>query len=148
MLKLTATNAIVSKGYNDAPAIQVSETGSAARFRIGVRVYDKQAEGNFRYVNLTVKAFGNLVKKIGDMQIKAGSVVNLIGRLDEDSWTDQKTGETKKVFVLILDDVEYSAGKPSDESHGASAGSRSDAGTENKAGFTGFEPFGASYFDD
>ena len=62
MLKLTVTNAIVSKGYNDAPAVQLSETGSVARFRIGIRIYDKQADGNYRYVNLTVKAFGNLVK--------------------------------------------------------------------------------------
>ncbi len=148
MLKLTATNAIVSKGYNDAPAVQLSETGSVARFRIGIRIYDKQTDGNYRYVNLTVKAFGNLVKRISDMGIKAGSIVNLIGRFDEESWTDQKTKEAKKGYVVILDEIEFASGKAPEESHSGSTGSENNPGDDGKTGFTGYEPFGSSYFDE
>lgn len=145
MLKLTATNAVVTKGFNGAPAIQFSESGTSARYRIGYRVFDKQVEGNYRYINLTVKAFGNLVKKITDMKLAEGSLINLSGRLDEDTWTDQKTGEVKKAFVVILDDIEYTAGKSS-ENHGEAKHSD---GKGAESGFTGYEQFGStSYFDD
>ncbi len=154
MVKLIATNTVISKGFNGAPAIQVSESGNAARFRVSYRVYDKQAEGNYRYINLTVKAFGTLIKKLSDLKLGAGSTVNLIGRLDEETWTDKKTGETKKAFAVILDEIEYAAGvktqentginveRPSDpeSGHGSSEGS--------KPNFEGYEPFAPSYFDD
>lgn len=147
MLKLTVTNAVVTKGYNGAPAIQMSESGSTARFRIGCRVFDKQADGNYCYLNLTVKAFGNLIKKITDMKLAAGSYVNLAGRFDEDTWTDPKTNETRKFNVVILDEIEYAAGKPSESSHGEA--NQNSTTAENRTNFTGYEPFGTSdFFDD
>ena len=35
MLKVIATDVIVSKGYNGAPALKFSEKGDSVRFRIG-----------------------------------------------------------------------------------------------------------------
>ncbi len=156
MVKLTVTNAVISKGYNGAPAIQTSESGNVARFRIGYRVYDKQAEGNYRYVNLTVKAFGSLIKKLSDMKLSDGAVVNLSGRLDEEVWTDKKTNETRKTFSVILEEIEYTAsGKSHENAVGGADQSATpvdspaaDPAPENRSGFGGYEPFGPSFFDD
>ena len=40
MLKTIITDAIVSPGYEGAPALKFSEKGDAARFRIGKKLYD------------------------------------------------------------------------------------------------------------
>lgn len=80
------------------------------RFRIGAKQYDTRAENNTRWINLSVKAFAHICERIRKMDLKEGSYINLVGRLDEDSWTDQKTGETRSAMVVILDDVEFASG--------------------------------------
>ena len=40
MLKTIITDAIVSPGYEGAPALKFSEKGDVARFRIGKKLYD------------------------------------------------------------------------------------------------------------
>lgn len=40
MLKVFATQVVVSRGYDGAAAIKFSEKGDAVRFRIGKKVYD------------------------------------------------------------------------------------------------------------
>lgn len=107
MLKVFATQVVVSRGYDGAAAIKFSEKGDAVRFRIGKKVYDPNAENNARWVNLAVKGFGPICERIKKMQLKDGSFVNLIGRLDEDVWEDQQTHEKKSAMVIILDDIEY-----------------------------------------
>ena len=106
MFKLIATNVVISQGYNGAPALRFSDNGESVRFRIGKKVYDPKAENSSRWINLSVKAFGTLCERIKKMQLKDGSFVNLEGRLDEDKWTDQNTGEQKSQMVLILEDIE------------------------------------------
>ncbi|MGM9600117.1 MAG: single-stranded DNA-binding protein, partial [Faecousia sp.] len=110
LLKVFATNVVISKGYDNAPAIRYSEKGDSVRFRIGAKQYDTRAENNTRWVNISVKAFGHICERIRKMDLKEGSYINLVGRLDEDSWTDQKTGETRSAMVIILDDVEFASG--------------------------------------
>lgn len=107
MLKVFATQVVISRGYDGAAAIKFSEKGDAVRFRIGKKVYDPNAENNARWVNLAVKGFGPICERIKKMQLKDGSFVNLIGRLDEDVWEDQQTHEKKSAMVIILDDIEY-----------------------------------------
>lgn len=107
MLKVFATQVVVSRGYDGAAAIKFSEKGDAVRFRIGKKVYDPNAENNARWINLAVKGFGPICERIKKMQLKDGSFVNLIGRLDEDVWEDQQTHEKKSAMVIILDDIEY-----------------------------------------
>lgn len=158
MLDVIATSAVVSRGYDGAAALRFSEKGDAVRFRIGKKVYDPHAENNTRWINISVKAFGDVCKRIKKMQLKDGSFINFRGRLDEDTWTDQQTGESKSAMVVILDDIEYAGGKPkeSQESNkqqnstvpntGAAAQS---AGAQMPNGFTGYEPFGGcSFFDE
>ena len=72
MIKMIITGAVVSKGANDGPAIKFSEKGGFARFRIGYKIYDTRAENNHRWINLTVKAFGDLCDRISKMNLKAG----------------------------------------------------------------------------
>lgn len=165
MLKFIATDVVVSKGYDDKPALRYSEDGSSVRFRIGKRVYDKREEENHRWLNINVKAFGDLCERIKKMKLDAGSFIHLEGRYDEDVWDDEN-GKTMRMPVVILTDIEYSysgngnkqnGNAPADESSAASQNSpqnpsdvqtsqQDDSGAvaqQNMPGnFTGFEGFG------
>lgn len=157
MFKVFATDVIISKGYDGAQALKFSENGENVRFRIGKKVYDTRAENNTRWINLSVKAFGAVCERIKKMQLKEGSFVNVLGRLDEDLWEDSTTHEKKSAMVLILDEIEYcSGGKPKENSgngHQAQAAAPQ-AETQNTVqtpgSFTGFQPFGGtnSFFDE
>ncbi|MDD5912056.1 MAG: single-stranded DNA-binding protein [Bacteroidales bacterium] len=157
LLKVFATNVVISKGYDNAPAIRYSEKGDSVRFRIGAKQYDTRAENNTRWVNISVKAFGHICERIRKMDLKEGSYINLVGRLDEDSWTDQKTGETRSAMVIILDDVEFASGsgKTKGADHQQPAQQNGYASVpapavppEASSNFTGYEPFGGeSLFD-
>lgn len=161
MLEVIATSAVVSRGYDGAAALRFSEKGDAVRFRIGKKVYDTRAENNTRWINLTVKAFGDICERIKKMQLKEGSFINFRGRLDEDVWTDQQTGESKSTMVVVLDDIEYAGGKPKENQEsnkqqngtapntGAAAPAQpaaQSAGGQMPNGFTGYEPFGGGSF--
>lgn len=149
MFNAIITNAVVSKGYDNNPAVQYSEKGDFARFRFGKKVYDSRADGNYRWVNMTVKAFGGIVERIQRMQLKDGSYINLMGRLDEDTWTDKASGETRSAMVLILDDIEYASSAPKNkDDRKTNQGSGSPGREEPQSGFTGFEPFGSGSFFD
>lgn len=156
MLKVFATQAVVSKGYDGASALRFSEKGDSVRFRIGKKVYDPHADNDSRWVNLSVKAFGGVCERIKKMQLKEGSYVNLIGRLDEDSWTDSKTGESKSAMVIILDDIEYASGGGKTKENLAAEQQQNSVpqnvtapAAEMPGNFTGYEPFGGgSFFDE
>lgn len=160
MLKVFATQVVVSRGYDGAAAIKFSEKGDAVRFRIGKKVYDPNAENNARWINMAVKGFGPICERIKKMQLKDGSFVNLIGRLDEDVWEDQQTHEKKSAMVIILDDIEYASGggkskdnQNTDEAQGHPAAATAPAAAapaNNGGGFTGYESFGGgnSFFDE
>lgn len=115
MFKAYVTNAVISKGFDGAPALKFSEKGNAVRFRIGQKIYDSNAEGNCRWMNFSVKAFGSLCERIEKMKLKEGSFINLSARLDEERWTDKDSGKEKSNHVLILDDIEYAYLPKTDE---------------------------------
>jgi len=174
MIKMLVTKAVISKGYEGAPALRFSENAEnpSVRFRIGMLVYDKRAEKEHRFVNISVKAFGYLVDRIKNMKLDAGTYVNIIGRYDEDVWEDRDTSEKKSAPVLIVDEIEYSAngggnGKQTGENGSAPAGDGDGhaqapagnappanngqpqaappaTGTQPQAEFTGFEGFGGA----
>ena len=50
----------ISKGYKDAPALRFNDKKTAVQFKIGQRVYDKDAPNKHRYINFAVKAFSPL----------------------------------------------------------------------------------------
>lgn len=100
------SDVFVNKGYGDDPAVRFSEK-SDAFFAIGKSVYDAKAENNRRYINFDVKAFGDLGARIKKMDVKAGSRLNITGRLDQESWDDKDTGKKRTKTVLILETVEF-----------------------------------------
>lgn len=158
MFKVIATDVVISKGYDGAPALKFSENGESVRFRIGKKVYDTRAENNTRWVNLSVKAFGPVCERIKKMQLKESSFINILGRLDEDVWEDSMTHEKRSAMVVILDEIEYCSsggGKQKTEEAGeqpraATAPAKSASNGEMPGNFTGFEPFGGvnSFFDE
>lgn len=158
MFKVIATDVVISKGYDGAPALKFSENGESVRFRIGKKVYDTRAENNTRWVNLSVKAFGPVCDRIKKMQLKESSFINILGRLDEDVWEDSTTHEKRSAMVVILDEIEYCSsggGKQKTEEAGeqpraAAAPAKAASNGEMPGNFTGFEPFGGvnSFFDE
>ncbi len=152
MFKVLATDVVISKGFNNNPALRFSEQGDNVRFRIGKKVYDTRAENNTRWVNVAVKAFGDVCERIKKMQLKEGSFVHLSGRLDEETWTDNDTQEQKSQTVIILEEIEYASGgsKPKDNQQNAQGTAAPAApqsnSPEKSPNYTGFEPFGGNSF--
>ncbi len=152
MLAVLITGAVVSKGYQEEPAVKFSDNGKAVWFRVGKKVYDSQAEDNRRWVNLNVKGFNYMVDRVKNMQLKEGVYINIRGRLDEDVWTD-KNGDTRKSLYVVAEDIEYASGKSKEDSESNSAPANQSGKvplpTEAPGEFTGYEPFGgASFFDE
>ena len=158
MLKVFATQVVVSRGYDGAAAIKFSEKGDAVRFRIGKKVYDPNAENNARWINLAVKGFGPICERIKKMQLKESSFINMLGRLDEDIWEDSVTHEKKSAMVIILDEIEFCSSGGGKQKNGNAEGQPKaaatsapvSAGSEMPGNFTGFEAFGGvnSFFDE
>ena len=130
MFKAIVTDAVISKGYGDNPALRFNEgeNGGASnvRFRIGKTVYDSRAEGNHRWINMTVKAFGNFCERIKKMELKEGSHVHIIGRLDQETWDDN--GTKRSDWVIIVDEIEYAYNGNQNGSSGAGTGTASHGG--------------------
>ena len=155
MLKVFATDVIVSKGYENQGAVRFSDDNQSVRFRIGKKVYDKNAENNQRWVNFAVKGFGPIVERVKKMQLKEGSLIHISGTLDEESWLDQPSNTTKTQTVIIIDDIDYASGSGAKKdgqnqqqnSSSAPASGASNA-PENSPNFEGYSNFGgASFFD-
>lgn len=151
MLAVLITGAVISKGFQDEPAIKVSDSGKAVWFRVGKKVHDPQAEDNRRWININVKGFNYMAERIKKMQLKEGVYVNIRGRLDEDVWTD-KEGNTRKNLVVIAENIEYAGGKSKDDPEDAGPvyqPQKTPLPTEAPGEFTGYEAFGGtSFFDD
>ena len=158
MCKVIATDVVISKGYDGAPALKFTESGESVRFRIGKKVYDTRAENNARWMNISVKAFGPVCERIKKMQLKESSFINILGRLDEDIWEDSVTHEKKSAMVIILDEIEFCSsggGKQKNvnaegQPKAAATSAPVSAGSEMPGNFTGFEAFGGvnSFFDE
>ena len=151
ILNVFATNVVISKGFDNAPALRFNENGTFVRFRIGKKVYDNRAENNTRWINLSVKAFGDVCERIKKMQLKEGSFVNFVGRLDEETWTDRDSNEQRSAIVIILDDIEYASGGGKAKENGQQTAQQpryksqnATAAPENSPNFTGYEPFGGN----
>lgn len=153
MLKVVATNVVVSKGYGENPALKFSDNGENVRFRVGYKVYDTKAENNTRWLNLNVKAFNGVCERIKKMKLKEGSYINILGHLDEETWEDQKTNEKKSAMVIVLDDVEYassgSGGNAKNNDEKSDGGKKSEKkDPESSDNFEGYSQFGDNSFFD
>ena len=159
MMKIFISDAVVSKGYDGAPAIRFfnSENGGEfAVFQVGNRKYDSREENNHRWVNLKIKAFGEICERIKKMKLKEGSVVTIFGDYDEERWTDKESKEKRSSPVINLDDIQYSysgSGQKKGQNGGAQSSSYPATGQSQPPaappassgampqGFTGYESF-------
>ena len=158
MLKFFASNVVVSKGYQNSPAVKFSEKGDFVRFRVGQKVYDPRADDNHRWINLTIKCFdAALVDRIRKMGLKEGSFISLSGRYDEDVWEDEESKEKRSMPCIILDELEFSGsgnGKKSGDGQNSNVGNQNNApapaapaeapqeSQQMPGNFTGCEGFG------
>lgn len=140
MFKTFATNVVISKGYEGTAALRFSENGESVRFRIGQKVYDSRVEGNYRWLNISVKAFGAVCERIKKMKLKEGSFVNLTARLDEEKWIDDESKKEKSQHVLIVEDIEYAYVGKSSENQNQSQGQNQAAGQYQQAAPAGAAP--------
>ena len=117
MIKIFATDLVVSAGYQDADSIRFNEDGTACSFRCGFSKYDKNAENKRRWENIQCKAFGDIAKRIKAMKLVEKSHINISGSFDFDTW--EKDGKTNKAPVLLIEEIEYSSSRPAskDESN-------------------------------
>ena len=157
MMQFFVTDAIISKGPKDKPALRFSESGKTVQFRIGKRVYDKREEENQRWVNINVRVLDEaLCERIRKMKLDAGSFIHIRGRYDEDVWTaDDKT---MRAPVIIVEHIEYaysgnSKGKQNgnkDTAPGTQtppAEPSADSDPEAPGNFTGYQSFGSGSED-
>ncbi len=114
MFKVFITNAVVSKGYENTPALKFSESGESVRFRIGASFYDANAENKTRWINKSVKAFGTLCERLKKLDIKEGTHLNLEGNLVLEVWND-KDGKEQSTDVVILTDFEFASNSTSEK---------------------------------
>jgi hypothetical protein len=56
MNQVIFTDAVISKGYNDAPALRFNDSKSLVSFKIGKRIYDKNAKDNYRYCTAVINS--------------------------------------------------------------------------------------------
>ena len=113
MMKIFISDAVVSRGYDGAPAIRLfnSENGGEfAVFQVGIRKYDSRAENNHRWVNLKVKAFGDLCERIKKMSLKEGSFISLCGDYDEERWIPAR-GVLRRSSCLMTSSSPTPAGR-------------------------------------
>jgi len=130
MFKVIVTDAIISKGFEGAPAFRYSDNKNAVNFKVGYRVYDKNAKDNHRFINMAVKAFGSVCERIEKMQLKESSHVNIVGRLDEDQW--EENGQKFSRYVIIVDEIEYASsdgGKSNGNGNGNGANKTNGSGS-------------------
>jgi len=164
MVRMFITNAVVSKGYNGAPALNYSEKGESkfVGFKVGTSVYDKHAENNRRYIYISIKAFNGIASRIESMKLEAGKYVNITGRYDVEEWNDKNTNEKKSSPVLYVEEIEYcfsgegknngdknNAPTPGGDTQTSPSGSSTPPATpsedsEQSSNFTGFANFGGA----
>jgi single-stranded DNA-binding protein len=103
------TDAIISQGFDGKPAFRFNDNKTAVNFKVGYRVYDKNAPNNHRYVNFAVKAYNPICERIEKMKIKEGSRIHITGSIDEETWDDKESGQKITQKVIIAEKIEYAS---------------------------------------
>lgn len=106
-------NVRISKGYNGADAISANDKGTVASFKVFWSVYDSREENNIRWINRNCKCFEDVYNRIRRMKLKAGSVVNIVGSLDDEVYED-KDGKTQHKEVIIVESITFGVSLPKD----------------------------------
>lgn len=152
MLSITITDAVISKGYNGAPAFYSSDDGRIFSFKVGTKVYDKKAENQTRWLNFNVNAFDDVAGRVRKMNLKEGSHINLAGDFDMKPWVNRTTGEVTTWPTIKLSVIEYatppSRSEPQQQAQATAAAAETSGQElprpEQLSNFTGYEHFGSA----
>jgi single-strand DNA-binding protein len=127
------------------PVLKSTKTGSSL-LSVGIAVTrrwrDKQDNWEEQTSFFDLTAWGELADNAAASLSKGNKVV-VVGRLEQQEWTDKNDGSTKKKIVVIADDIAVSLRKATVEGvskSGAPAGQQSQNG--------GKKPAAASFLDD
>lgn len=93
MVPIFISNALVSDGFNNAPALRQQANGEVL-FNVGHRVADPQAQGGSRWINFEITVPTALVPLLNQLSIKAKTWVNILATVDTRATVD-KNGQTK-----------------------------------------------------
>ena len=150
MNKVAFIDVVISNGYNKEPAVRFNDESTGFSFRFGDKIYDPKAENNTRWLNMTAKGFGNICKTVQKMKLSGGSHVTMFGKLTEEEWIDNATGEEKRRLVFVADEIFYASGGKKSESDTEPAASKKKPAKEEEGEFTGFEQPGnfGSFYDE
>ena len=111
-------------------------------------------------MNWNVVAYAHMCERVEKMQLKEGSYINLVGRITEESFTEQQSQKEITYPVLILEDIEYAmtggkkenaqdAANTGNSGNTTASGTPSGASEQSEGGFEGFQPYsGASFYDE
>lgn len=144
-------DAVVSKGYNGAPAVRFFEGDTGASVSVGCPVYAKNAPNNTKWLNFYVLFPQTMVEKIRRMKLKEYSHVTLAGEYDLWERVDKSTGEIRPTPSLRAFHIEYarSGSRSSTQAEKEPAAQQRQqeeqlVSPEQLPNFLGFEPLGGS----
>ena len=152
MILQIVTDDVVSKRYDGAPALHLSEDGNFLSVRIGHKVYDTRIKGP-RWINFNVYAAGELAQRIAAMNLREGSHINVTGMFDVIRRVNQETGEISTWLSIHALTTEFASGyRP--EAPEKKAEERSEDPLKKSSGsepapaaelphFMGYRPFGS-----
>lgn len=110
---MTINMHIISGNLVRDPDIRESASGNAwATFTVAVNVREKdQTTGEWKDVPsfFDCKCFGRLASSIVS-RLSKGSKVVVQGSMEQETYTDRKSGETRKSWKLIADEVTIMSG--------------------------------------
>ncbi len=151
MMLMMLTDAVISKGYGNAPTIRYFDDGDGAGFRVGVSVYDKNAENSTRWVNLNVIVSGKLTEQIRRMKLQEYSHINIVGTFDMRPSVNTETGEIKAWPTVRPFKIEFAtsaSGKSrtdvGNDAHHEARPEKTPTSPDRMSNFTGYEPLGGS----
>lgn len=104
MVPIFISNALVSDGFNNAPALRQQANGEVL-FNVGHRIPDPQAQGGSRWINFEITVPPALVPLLNQLSIKAKTWVNILATVDTRATVD-KNGQTKNHRVYIARFIE------------------------------------------
>lgn len=141
-------DAIVSKGYNGAPAVRFSEDGTRASASVGYPSYAKDAPNNTKWNNFHVMFPQGMLDKVRRMKLKEYSHITLAGEYDLWERVDRETGEIKPTPTLRAFHIEYARSGARNNTQAEQAPQQKKeeqlVSPDQLPNFLGFEPLGGT----
>lgn len=104
----------ISGNLTRDPEIRTLANGSNfATFTVAVNTRKKLPDGSWADVPsfFDCKGFDRVANYLIRCDLTKGSKVAVVGRMEQETYTDKKSGEQRKAWKLIADDVEPMAAK-------------------------------------